>query len=81
MKIAATTNRPATRSARSERSRNAIPTGTAVKASPKLCIKSASSAMLSVATKIAAWASAAAESTASEIPTARRPSRERLIDG
>jgi hypothetical protein len=36
MKIAATTKSPATRSARAERNRKAIPTGIAVKASPKL---------------------------------------------
>ena len=49
MKIAATTASPARRSARWERSANAIPSGTAVRASPKLWIRSASSATLPLA--------------------------------
>jgi hypothetical protein len=49
MKIAATTARPARRSATWERKANAIPSGTAVSASPKLWIKSASKAMLPLA--------------------------------
>ena len=43
--MAATTARPAQRSARAERSRNAIPSGIAAAASPTLWIKSASSAI------------------------------------
>ena len=48
-KIAKTTNRPALRSADSERSRKAMPSGIAVAASPKLWIRSASRATLPVA--------------------------------
>ena len=53
MKIVATTNSPAQRSARAERSRKAAPSGIAVLASPKLWIRSASRAMLPLAMKIA----------------------------
>ena len=79
MKIAATTNRPAQRSARAERSRKAMPSGIAVPASPKLWIRSASRATLPLAMKIAVWAAAASASTTSERPTASSPSRERLM--
>jgi hypothetical protein len=44
MKIAATTARPASFSPRALRRKNAMPSGTAVSASPKLWIRSASSA-------------------------------------
>ena len=50
-KIAATTASPAFLSARSLRIAKATPTGTAVSASPPLWIRSASRAMLLVATK------------------------------
>ena len=81
MKIARTTNSPAVRSARSERITKAMPSGTAVSASPKLWIRSASSATEPDSTKMTAWATAARPSTPSEISTARTPSRDRLIDG
>src|SRR3954454_11138465 len=79
-KMAATTNRPAPRSARSERSRNAMPSGIAVSASPKLWMRSASSATEPEAAKTAVCASAAIPRTPSEAATARTPSRERLIE-
>lgn len=78
-KIAATTNNPAIRSARTERKRKATPSGSAVAASPKLWIRSASSAMLPLERKIATWTRAVIPSTASERPTAFNPSRERLM--
>lgn len=58
----------------------ATPTGTAVRASPVLWIRSASSARLLVATKMTACMSAAAPRAPSETPTARSPARERLIE-
>ncbi len=79
-KIAATTNSPAPRSARSERSRNAMPSGIAVSASPKLWIRSASSATEPDNENTTACASAVAPSTASASSTVRTPSRERRID-
>src|SRR5438552_1101813 len=51
--------------------------GTAVRASPKLWIRSASSATLPLATKTIVWMIAAAARTASARLTARMPSRER----
>lgn len=62
-KITATTDRPAYRSALRERIRNAIPSGTAVNASPKLWIKSASSAMLPDNWYTASWIAAVRPST------------------
>ena len=70
----------AVRSARSERNRNATPSGNAVAASPKLWIRSASSATDPDRAKISVWTTAAAPSTASETSTARSPARERLTD-
>ena len=55
-----------------------MPSGNAVAASPKLWIRSASSATLPLARKTAVWASAAAPRTASDRATARTPPRERL---
>ena len=60
---------------------NAIPSGTAVSASPTLWIRSASSATLSVSTKRTAWAAAVTPSTPRLTATARTPARERTIDG
>jgi hypothetical protein len=53
-KMANTTAKPAWRSARLERSTNAVPSGTAVRASPELWIRSASSATLPVVRYMAA---------------------------
>src|SRR5258705_1295599 len=78
MKIAATTKRPARRSAAGDPRANAMPSGTAVRASPKLWMRSARRAMLPVRAKIAVWATAAVPRTASESRTARMPSRDRL---
>jgi hypothetical protein len=61
MKIAATTASPARRSARADRRKKAIPSGTAVRASPKLWMRSASRAMLPERAKIAVWTAAVAE--------------------
>ena len=52
----------------------------AVAASPKLWMRSASRATLPEATKTRSWATAVAPRTTSARPTARRPSRERLIE-
>ena len=56
-----------------------MPNGSAVSASPKLWIRSASSAMLSLARNMSVCATAASPSTASDSDTARMPSRERLM--
>ena len=56
-----------------------MPSGTAVRASPELWMRSASSATLPETTKIAAWATAVTARTASDSSTARTPARERLI--
>ena len=56
------------------------PSGIAVSASPKLWIRSASSATLPVSAKTSACATAVASSTARLADTARTPSRERLMD-
>ena len=79
-KIASTTASPAQRSARSDRSAKAAPTGMVVAASPKLWIRSASSAMLLVAINRTSWATAASPRIARDSPTARSPSRERTIE-
>ena len=68
------------RSAFALRRAKAIASGIAVAASPKLWMRSASSATLPEATKTTSWAIAVAPSTSSARPTARSPSRERLID-
>src|SRR5687767_1366269 len=78
--MASTTASPAQRSARALRSRKAMPSGTAVAASPALWIRSASSATEPEATKTIACRTAVAARIASASPTARRPSRERLIE-
>src|SRR3954449_11105893 len=78
--MARTTKSPAARSARSERSRKAIPRGTAVNASPKLWMRSASRATEPESTKTSICAAAVRPSTAKERRTARRPWRERLIE-
>src|SRR4051795_5183291 len=80
MKMAATTNRPAPRSARSERSQNAMPRGTAVKASPKLWMRSASSATEPDSANMSVCTTAASPSTPSEMETALMPSRERVME-
>ena len=59
---------------------NAIPSGIAVSASPKLWIRSANSATLPVATKMAPCKSEVTRSTARLMPTVLRPSRERTIE-
>src|SRR3954462_13142816 len=78
--MARTTKSPAARSARTERSRKAIPRGTAVNASPKLWMRSASRATEPESTKTSICAAAVRPSTAKERRTARRPWRERLIE-
>src|SRR3954470_18339134 len=78
--MARTTKSPAARSARSERSRKAIPRGTAVNASPTLWMRSASRATEPESTKTSICAAAVRPSTAKERRTARRPWRERLME-
>jgi hypothetical protein len=79
-KIVATTKYPAPFSAWNERSTNATPSGTAVSASPKLWIRSASSATLLVSANTTACAEAVTRSTTRLSDTARRPAFERLIE-
>ena len=58
-----------------------MPIGMAVRASPKLWIRSASSATLSVRTNRSVWANAVSPRTARLAPTARSPARERRMLG
>ncbi len=58
-----------------------MPSGIAVAASPKLWIRSASRATLPVPMKIATCARAVAPRIANARAAARRPARERLIEG
>src|SRR4051794_29203656 len=58
MKMAATTARPAQRSPRALRRRNAIPSGMAISASPALWMRSASSATLPESTNTTACSAA-----------------------
>lgn len=78
--MTATTARPASFSPRKLRSRNAIPSGIAVRASPKLCTRSASSATDPDATKMTSCAKAATPSTPRLSATALTPSRERMME-
>ena len=59
---------------------NAMPSGTAVRASPKLWMRSASSATEPESAKMSVCATAVTPRTASERSTARMPSRERLME-
>jgi len=79
-KIANTTARPASFSPRKLRNKNAIPSGSAVNASPKLWIRSASSATEFESTKIASCAAAASARIARLAATALTPARDRTID-
>jgi hypothetical protein len=75
-----TTANPARRSARALRIANAMASGMAVAASPKLWIRSASSATDPDATNTSVCAVAVAARMSKASPTARRPARERLMD-
>ncbi len=79
-KIASTTASPASFSPAAERSRNAMPSGTAVSASPKLWIRSASSATDPETAKMAACRAAVRPRTARLIETVRMPARERMME-
>jgi hypothetical protein len=81
MKIASTTARPVIFSARKLRRKQAIPRGTAVRASPKLCTRSARGATEFEKTKIASGATAVRPRIARLSPTALTPSRERRSSG
>jgi hypothetical protein len=80
MKMAATTARPASFSPRLLRRKNAMPSGIAVSASPKLWIRSASNATDPVVTKINVCTSAVAPRIRRLIATALRPSCDRTIE-
>ena len=74
MAIVATTASPAHRSATFDRNVKAMARGTAVNVSPKLWMRSASSATLPLAMKTTTWIAAAPPNTASDLVTARTPS-------
>ncbi len=76
----AATASPASFSARNERRKKAIPSGTAVRASPTLCMRSARSATEPDRARIAAWIPAVSPRIARLSATVRTPARERAIE-